>query len=119
MAFRHYGHSSEQMSIVADFLPGRGCAQANFSQFLRRENAQMAAFLRRCLEVANRGRTIEQIRDGKAKPSQQLADAVERMLKGNTEFELIDEQKVVDEKALALAPPTGGTPLRAAGAGQG
>jgi hypothetical protein len=30
---------------------------------------------------------------------------VERMLKGNTEFELIDEQKVVDEKALALARP--------------
>ena len=88
---------------MADFLPGRGCAQANFSQFLRRENAQMAAFLRRCLEVGDRGRTIEQIRDGKAKPSQQLADAVERILKGNTEFELIDEQKVVDEKALALA----------------
>ena len=41
----------------------------------------MAAFLRRCLEVGDRGRTIEQIRDGKAKPSQQL----------------------VDEKALALA----------------
>ena len=59
---------------MADFLPGRGCAQANFSQFLRRENAQMAAFLRRCLEVGDRGRTIEQIRDGKAKPSQQLAD---------------------------------------------
>ena len=88
---------------MADFLPGRGCAQANFSQFLRRENAEMAAFLRRCLEVGDRGRTIEQIRDGKAKPSQQLADAVERMLKGNTEFELIDEQKVVEEKALALA----------------
>jgi len=88
---------------MADFLHGRGCAQANFSQFLRRENAQMAAFLQRCLEVGDRGRTIEQIRDGKAKPSQQLADAVERMLKGNTEFELIDEQKVVDEKALALA----------------
>ena len=88
---------------MADFLPGRGCAQANFSQLLRRENAEMAAFLRRCLEVGDRGRTIEQIRDGKAKPSQQLADAVERMLKGNTEFELIDEQKVVDEKALALA----------------
>jgi len=26
----------------------------------------MAAFLRRCLEVGDRGRTIEQIRDGKA-----------------------------------------------------
>jgi hypothetical protein len=39
-------------------LPGRGCAQANFSQLLRRENAEMAAFLRRCLEVGDRGRTI-------------------------------------------------------------
>ena len=28
------------MSIMADFLHGRGCAQANFSQFLRRENAE-------------------------------------------------------------------------------
>ena len=27
---------------MADFLHGRGCAQANFSQFLRRENAEMA-----------------------------------------------------------------------------
>ncbi len=71
--------------------------------FLRHDNAAMAAFLRRCLEVGDRGRTIERIRDGKAKPSQQLADAVERMLKGNTEFVLIDEQKVVFEKALALA----------------
>jgi hypothetical protein len=63
----------------------------------------MAAFLRRCLEVGDRGRTIEKIRDGKARPSRQLADAVERMLKGKSEFVLIDEQKVVLEKALELA----------------
>jgi hypothetical protein len=25
---------------MADFLRGRGCAQADFSQFLRRENAK-------------------------------------------------------------------------------
>ena len=50
---------------MADFLHGRGCAKTNFSQFLSRENAQMAAFLRRCLEVGDRGLTIEQIRDGK------------------------------------------------------
>lgn len=40
--------------------------------FLRHDNAAMAAFLRRCLEVGDRGRTIERIRDGKAKPSRQL-----------------------------------------------
>jgi hypothetical protein len=46
--------------------------------------------------VANRGRTIEQIRDGKAKPSQQLAD----------------EQKVVDEKALGPGAPSAGGDAR-------
>jgi DUF2075 family protein len=71
--------------------------------FLRHDNAAMAAFLSRCLHKGDRGRTIEKIRDGKAKPSRQLADAVEKMLKGNAEFVLIDEQKVVFEKALALA----------------
>jgi Mrp family chromosome partitioning ATPase len=71
--------------------------------FLRHDNPAMAAFLRRCLEEGDRGRTIERIRHGKAKPSQQLADAVELMLKGNAEFVLIDEQTMVFEKALARA----------------
>ena len=71
--------------------------------FLRKDNQAMASFLRRCLEVGDRGHTIELIRDGKPKPSQKLADAVERMLKGNAEFVLIDEQKIVFEKVLACA----------------
>ena len=90
---------------MADFLHGRGCTQANFSQFLRRENAEMAAFLRRCLEVGDRGRTIEQIRDGKAKPSQQLADAVERMLNGNTEFVTSPQRLGHHDRALGLPGP--------------
>ena len=68
--------------------------------FLRKDNQAMASFLRRCLEVGDRGHTIELIRDGKPKPSQKLADAVERMLKGNADFVLIDEQKIVFEKVL-------------------
>ncbi|HJN37017.1 MAG: DNA/RNA helicase domain-containing protein [Prochlorococcus sp.] len=71
--------------------------------FLRRDNAAMAAFLGRCLALGDQGRTIETIRDGLPKPSRQLADSVERMLKGNHEFVLIDEQKLVYEQALALA----------------
>lgn len=71
--------------------------------FLRHDNKAMASFLRSCLNIGDRGQTIELIRDGKAKPSQKLADSVERMLKGNTEFVLIDEQKVVFEKVLACA----------------
>jgi ATP:corrinoid adenosyltransferase len=105
-----HGIALQPCAYLHNCVNGSGLTDARYTPyleqapvFLRHDNAAMATFLRRCLEVGDRGRTIEQIRDGKAKPSQQLADAVERMLKGNTEFVLIDEQKVVFEQALALA----------------
>jgi DUF2075 family protein len=105
-----HGIALQPCAYLHNCVNGSGLTDARYKPyldqapvFLRHDNAAMAAFLRRCLEVGDRGRTIEQIRDGKAKPSQQLADAVERMLKGNTEFVLIDEQKVVFEQALSLA----------------
>ena len=96
-----YLHNCTDGSGITDARYGTYLEQAPV--FLRHDNSSMAAFLRRCLEVGDRGRTIEKIRDGKARPSRQLADAVERMLKGKSEFVLIDEQKVVLEKALELA----------------
>jgi hypothetical protein len=105
-----HGIALQPCAYLHNCVNGSGLTDARYTPyleqapvFLRHDNAAMAVFLRRCLEVGDQGRTIEQIRDGKAKPSQQLADAVERMLKGNTEFVLIDEQKVVFEQALALA----------------
>lgn len=105
-----HGIALQPCAYLHNCTDGSGLSDARYRPyleqaplFLSHDNAAMAAFLRRCLEVGDRGRTIERIRDGKAKPSQQLADAVERMLKGNTAFVLIDEQKVVFEKALALA----------------
>lgn len=43
------------------------------------------------------------IENGKLKPSKQLADALCSMLKGNQEFVLLDDQKVVYETALEMA----------------
>jgi DUF2075 family protein len=43
------------------------------------------------------------IDQGKIKPSRQLADALSGMLRGNREFVLLDEQKLVYESALHLA----------------
>ena len=105
-----HGIELQPCAYLHNCLDGRGLTDDRYRPyleqapvFLRHDNAAMAAFLRRCLEVGDQGRTIERIRDGKAKPSQQLADSVERMLKGNSDFVLIDEQKVVYEQALALA----------------
>ncbi len=40
---------------------------------------------------------------GKIKPSKSLADSLASMLKGNREFVMVDDQKIVYETALALA----------------
>jgi DUF2075 family protein len=71
--------------------------------FLRHDTEAMVAFLSRCLQQGDGGETIEKIRDGRARPSRALADAFEQMVLGNSEFTLIEEQKVVYEAALQLA----------------
>lgn len=48
-------------------------------------------------------KTIELIEHGKIKPSKSLQDSLAKMLEGNPEFILIDEQKIVYEQAIALA----------------
>ena len=71
--------------------------------FLRHDTDAFVAFLTRCLKEGDEGETIERIRDGKPRPSRQLADCFEQMVLGNSEFTLIEEQKVVYERVLALA----------------
>ena len=71
--------------------------------FLRQDTDAMVEFLCRCLRQGDGGETIERIRDGRARPSRQLAECFEQMVLGNSEFTLIDEQKVVYERVLALA----------------
>ena len=44
--------------------------------------------------------TLLKIEHGKIKPSKQLQDALVNMLKGNQEFVMLDEQKVVYESIL-------------------
>jgi DUF2075 family protein len=71
--------------------------------FLRQDTDALVAFLTRCLQQGDGGETIERIRDGRARPSKQLADCFEQMVLGNSEFTLIEEQKVIYERVLALA----------------
>jgi DUF2075 family protein len=71
--------------------------------FLRQDTEELAGFLTRCLKQGDGGETIKLIRDGRAKPSRQLSAAFEQMVLGNSEFVLIEEQKVVFELALQFA----------------
>lgn len=71
--------------------------------FLRPDALRLREFIKRYVKHGDDGDVIYRIEHGKIKPSKSLADALESMLKGNEEFVMIDDQKVVFEKALALA----------------
>jgi len=47
--------------------------------------------------------TLYMIENGKIRPSKSLQDALSNMLKGNNEFVMIDDQKLVYETALKMA----------------
>jgi len=49
------------------------------------------------------GIALEELETSEIRPSKSLADAVKGMLDGNKEFTLLDDQKVIFEKAIQLA----------------
>jgi uncharacterized protein len=75
--------------------------------FLKTDNAKLKSFIEKYVRKGDQGKLIYRIDGGRIRPSKSLADALEKMLNGNPEFLLIDDQKLVYETALALADKAG------------
>lgn len=71
--------------------------------FLRRDVQSFAEFLRRYVRHGDSSNILDRIEHGRLRPSKNLADHLTSLLDGNQEFEMIDDQKIVYETALALA----------------
>lgn len=71
--------------------------------FLKADSDKLTSFIERFVKRGDRGDLIYRIDRGRIRPSKSLADALVGMLRGNREFLLIDDQKLVYETALALA----------------
>jgi DUF2075 family protein len=67
------------------------------------ERQRLQAFIKQHVKRGDNAALLFQIEQGRIRPSKMLADSMVQMLKGNREFVLIDEQKVVYETALAKA----------------
>lgn len=67
------------------------------------EKEKLKLFIKQFVKKGDHSKIMYRIDGGKIKPSKSLADSMEKMLKGNKEFVLIDDQKVVYENALSLA----------------
>jgi DUF2075 family protein len=71
--------------------------------FLRGDGKRLRDFIKTFLKYGDRTQILFRIDQGKIRPSKMLADSMESLLKGNSEFIMIDDQKVVYESGLALA----------------
>lgn len=71
--------------------------------FLRPDALKLRDFIKQFVKHGDRGKVMYQIESGKIRPSKSLADSLEKMLDGNQEFIMIDDQKLVYETALNLA----------------
>ena len=71
--------------------------------FLKSDAYKLSEFIKKHIRYGDKSNILYRIENGRIRPSKLLADSVSKMLKGNQEFVMIDDQKVVYENAVALA----------------
>ena len=71
--------------------------------FLKGDAAKLRSFIKRYIKYGDNRKNLYKIENGRIRPSKSLQDSLNSMLKGNQEFIMIDDQKVVYEEALQLA----------------
>lgn len=71
--------------------------------FLRNDALRLREFIKAHVKYGDKKQIMYRIDHGKIKPSKNLADQLASMLKGNQDFTLIDDQKIVYETAIHLA----------------
>lgn len=71
--------------------------------FLKSDAHKLSEFIKKHIRYGDKSNILYRIENGRIRPSKLLADSVSKMLKGNQEFVMIDDQKVVYENAVSLA----------------
>ncbi|MBF4487739.1 DUF2075 domain-containing protein [Flavobacterium sp. CSZ] len=70
--------------------------------FLRTDVYKLRDFIKQFVKFGDKDKVMFEIDGGRIRPSKSLADNLSSMLKGNNEFVMIDDQKIVYENALHL-----------------
>jgi uncharacterized protein len=96
-----YLHNYRDDSIISDGFYAAHIGNAPL--FFKGDRRKIADFLNEAVSRGDDGKVMERIEASPLRPSKALADSITGMLKGNREFTLIDEQKIVYEAALDLA----------------
>lgn len=96
-----YLHNNTDQTAVLDDMYADYVAKAPL--FGKADKDKLQDFIARFVKQGEKKNTLYRIDTGRVRPSKDLANSLASMLKGNQEFVMIDEQKIVYETALALA----------------
>lgn len=96
-----YLHNYEEDGVISnDFYKEH---IDNAPLFLKHDARKLRDFIKHHVRHGDKKQIMYRIDHGKIRPSKNLADQLSSMLKGNKEFTMIDDQKLVYETALKLA----------------
>ena len=96
-----YLHNYVDQNVITNTFYGDYLEKA--PAFLKGEKEKLQDFIAKYVKHGEKKNTLYRIDNGEIRPSKNLADSLASMIKGNQEFIMIDDQKVVYENALALA----------------
>lgn len=96
-----YLHNCVSDDVINDSFYGYHTSKA--PAFLRKDAQKLTDFIKRYVKYGDSCEVMYRIDQGKIRPSKSLADKLASLLKGNQEFLMIDDQKIVYETALSLA----------------
>ncbi len=96
-----YLHNYEQDNVITNDFYSEYTQKAPV--FLKSDALKLRDFIKTFVKYGDENQLMYRIDHGKIKPSKNLADQLVSMLKGNEEFIMIDDQKVVYETAIKLA----------------
>lgn len=71
--------------------------------FCKGDKEKLQDFIAQFVKYGDKNKTLYRIDNGEIRPSKNLADSLVKMMKGNQEFVMIDDQKIIYETALAFA----------------
>ncbi len=99
-SFLHNYHEQDHDQL---FNPKFSALLKKSPSFTARHIQELQTFITKYIQKGDNRAILVEIENGKIKPSKSLQDSLSAMLKGNREFIMLDEQKVVFEQALDLA----------------
>ena len=100
-AYLHNYIENEERDSITDEIYDYYVQQAPV--FIKGDAVKLRDFIKRYVTTGDQKENLYKIEKGRIRPSKSLQDSLLKMLKGNEEFIMIDDQKVAYETALMLA----------------